>query len=1168
MKKSSVTLSLLLFFGVIFGQQSDDINKLVPSPNAANLIKDYQVGIDKYSGSITTTIPIYSYSGNGFQIPVNLAYAGGNGIKADELPTWVGLGWNLKVGGQITRLVKNQPDEYRSLITHTSIFGGTVIANKTINSNDVSYLSNYSLLDQAGWSQISFLNSLNTNSPYFTSSGNSSISNANPLKDLEPDEFNFNINGITGRFYLDHTGIWIVVTDNPGVTFTVTPTIKTSINVNNGKIIPRAIVEFIIQSSDGSKYYFGENQATNPKNIEYNYGGFWSRNNNYTGPYTEIMPSTWHLTKIVDLLNQETTFTYKKMGYQSSKFLSYWGIYPNGGVTGSVPSPRSMEKTLVDAWYLEKITGNDNVEIRFESENSNQLGSNENVESDGIYFSDINAPLPYSVQTEKNSYPKLTAVKVYQNSNLVKTFQFQYIENINQRLKLEYFKENDLNTSTTSEYKFSYTPVQIPGYGSGKYDHWGFFNAANFFQLNPGPYTYALLSSSYSQSRSPDYNAGRGELLEKILLPTKGEIDFIYEARKYSKVAKTWPFTVDDEGIDKIAGGVRIHKIIKRDKPGLVAEEVEYIYERLGSSLTSGILTSPIPNYIVGDANAFSFRAAGYNPYNDRGAIVVYPFVKEKSTTNGYKLYEYESFENASNDQTAILEIPTGQHSNFNINSYNNKRFMRGLLKKEMIYSNNSQLLKETIINYIQPSPVRKLRNVHFLPYIRWTDQIYRAAAYETDLISNFTALTTIKDYSNNSMLSEMSIANTYDEFNNVVLERTITGSNSVFTKKIKYPFDVSYNNSGSDYKALGLQHLKTLGIKNFPIESIVTRANNTTPITNEKVVEGTVYVYNSNLPHLKEIYKFESTEAVPINNFSISGISGSNFNMDSRYLRSVNFLDYDNKGNILTANNEQGIKYTYLWGYNKKYIVAKILNADFATVNALVSQSILDNPANDLALRNHLAVLRTIPNTQVTIMTYKPLVGVSSETTPQGRTTYYEYDGLNRLSFIRDHDNKILKRICYNFSGQPENCTTACTSVDPDWQNTVANLRCQSENGVYTGYQERQQMDMNPCSQTQGDTKWVIEGYNPTICSTSLGCNTSNCIGDNKKCVNGDCETGELKIISTRRVKVAGEPDENGMITWWWQYYCTSAYCFSDGTYVGAYEYPTSGFCTVQICN
>jgi YD repeat-containing protein len=75
--------------------------------------------------------------------------------------------------------------------------------------------------------------------------------------------------------------------------------------------------------------------------------------------------------------------------------------------------------------------------------------------------------------------------------------------------------------------------------------------------------------------------------------------------------------------------------------------------------------------------------------------------------------------------------------------------------------------------------------------------------------------------------------------------------------------------------------------------------------------------------------------------------------------------------------------------------------------------------------MRLELNKLRTVANCMATTYTYKPLVGVTSETDPNGKTIFYEYDTFNRLVLIKDKDNNILKKFCYNYAGQAENCVT-----------------------------------------------------------------------------------------------------------------------------------------------
>jgi len=50
-----------------------------------------------------------------------------------------------------------------------------------------------------------------------------------------------------------------------------------------------------------------------------------------------------------------------------------------------------------------------------------------------------------------------------------------------------------------------------------------------------------------------------------------------------------------------------------------------------------------------------------------------------------------------------------------------------------------------------------------------------------------------------------------------------------------------------------------------------------------------------------------------------------------------------------------------------------------------------------------------------MTTYTYDPLIGMTSQTDANGKTTYYEYDSFGRLKYVKDHENNIVKEYAYH---------------------------------------------------------------------------------------------------------------------------------------------------------
>jgi YD repeat-containing protein len=63
---------------------------------------------------------------------------------------------------------------------------------------------------------------------------------------------------------------------------------------------------------------------------------------------------------------------------------------------------------------------------------------------------------------------------------------------------------------------------------------------------------------------------------------------------------------------------------------------------------------------------------------------------------------------------------------------------------------------------------------------------------------------------------------------------------------------------------------------------------------------------------------------------------------------------------------------------------------------------------------------LRLYPSdAQMSSYTYSPLVGMTTSADANGRISFYQYDGLGRLTAIKDQDGNIIKTIQYHYKGE-----------------------------------------------------------------------------------------------------------------------------------------------------
>jgi len=217
-----------------------------PSPTAYELGKYGQIPVGEFTGTVNTSVPLYTYKTRNLSVPLSLSYSS-NGIKVDQKETNVGLGWSLNAGGVITRIIRDEPDELS-----TVFFPEEELSNVGLSSPMA----------------LDYFQSISTNQA-----------------DSEIDLYLYNFNGWTGKFVFDNNKIPILIPHN---------------NLKIEVLQQGLIQGFNVTTPDGVKYEFTE--------IETSVSRMEKAGTHY--PPGPNGPTAWYLTKIIHPYGDEIYFNY------------------------------------------------------------------------------------------------------------------------------------------------------------------------------------------------------------------------------------------------------------------------------------------------------------------------------------------------------------------------------------------------------------------------------------------------------------------------------------------------------------------------------------------------------------------------------------------------------------------------------------------------------------------------------------------------------------------------------------------------------------------------------------------------------------------------------------------------------------------------------------------
>ncbi len=475
----------IFFFGGLvatLAAAQPSVNPVPLSPNAASLGSYGDANISLYTGQLDFSVPIYEISYNDFSFPISLGY-NYNGLKVEDYPGWVGLGWTLTANAVINRQVRGVPDE------------GT---------------KGYNGKDKVGLTVVSFINGGTFNG--FTDYLNDVV--VHGQSDSEPDMFFFSIPGVgSGKFFFDETQCNVSVKTAkviPAQNLQVTGYFNYEAIRN---IKPGIIEKFELKDGRGNIYTFNvEERAADAEAGD---------------PDAEDFANSWYISNITTPKNNVINFLYKdtrvidlppSITETRTQLLEPVGSYQ---YDDNYEGPK-YHTSAINEVVLEAITWR-NGRIEFE---------------EGAERADWNsATWPNYSKRQDSVVPKtLAKVKIYGQANVLlkeAVFSYDYFGS-NARLKLNSVQITN-GTLQQPPWQFEYLEGSTPHIGYRepllKQDHWGYYKSESFTTLLP-PFQYEY-GNLPGNNRTPEAGASSVGLLKKVTYPTGGTKNIQYEANDY-----------------------------------------------------------------------------------------------------------------------------------------------------------------------------------------------------------------------------------------------------------------------------------------------------------------------------------------------------------------------------------------------------------------------------------------------------------------------------------------------------------------------------------------------------------------------------------------------------------------------------------------------------------
>lgn len=978
------------------------------SPESAAFEKYGDNQVNLFSGTPQINIPIYTHKGRELNLPFNISYDA-SGIKMNQKPTFVGLGWNFNVGGRISRRVNGLPDDYKN----TEIMGQPYISwyENFVRDKMVLYQNHSFGPNSGGTGAQARYNSKNEAQQYLWFLYYMHIK----YYETQPDVYYVNAPGLNEVIVFDVESKDPFCLGNPNIKVEILAG-----NINNTD--SGGVVEFKLIKDDGTQYFFHAVEETYIFNDNDTYRD-WNIGNKVT------FNSSWYLNTMISPTGKDV------YEFEYVEIVDHRSVDPSGGVSEVITSRdiqtngtvlydhENMLSNTTTTFHgrsiLDKVKHNNKIIVDVSHQNSFSGGPDTALNEIIIYNDgDTNNGTTISKKFSFNyDYFKTAGA-----GNPSVTYKRNF------RLKLDDIKIKDSDNVIVQEYKFEYIGENNIGrlYGSGQ-DYLGYYNG---FDGNPNLIRAVGNSNSYPPSyttfqgsganRDPNYSALQNGILNKITYPTGGYSTFEYEQAR-----------VNEGGVTKLRSGIRIKNIKDYSAANILAKHKTYQYN-MAVELTRPVLeytTQEIQRDDQGGSgeNSFAVLHRMANAVHSDKQHIGYTQVTEvvvdptNSSNNIEKTYSYDG-DQLDGHYAGDNQIPLAG-GNYSGNSYG-KNHQTGIVVSENTLNSNTTMVLNSDVSHRETWGLALGiygQNNNLYPILQFNTGFNEwgvvlvpgepiaciGCGYNDLPVGPPSACSGEPGDTCTPEISRLSLRKTfYSGSQSGGIDQTISIKDNVTNiENYSYtPGDKRYLASVTKNVSNGTTSQTTYSYphqEGYGSLEIANMLNTPVVVTSSPngIISSTVQTYYSGIlpSHIK--------------------VAKGNNNLEER----MKFEQYDNENNLLQVRQTKGSPMSFIWGYNNRYIVAKIENINYNDIpNLLVSNIKSASDAGDNALlktrldelREHVALSESLMSSYI----YKPNIGLAKMIDPTGYVLNYYYDKFQRLERVEDRQGKVLSLNEYNY--------------------------------------------------------------------------------------------------------------------------------------------------------